>query len=178
MQDSTDGPELDVHGHLIQVPKSLTNGAEVVYDRATNLFIESECDYDSDEDEDSGLCEELMNAGQCGNYSTTGLTRNCEHADPPAEVLPHTEVPDADKASPAPPGVPACDGIELTSPPKSITSLGSAPRGQTCHQRRGGAGGAPVSNCQGCMEVTPCACLEGLQELGAQAGPRGPNPKP
>jgi hypothetical protein len=115
VQDSTDGPELDVDGHLIQVPKSLTNGAEVVYDRATNLFMESEEDYDPDDDEDPGLCEEFSNAGQSGNYSTTGLTRNCEHADPPAEVLPHTEVPDADKAPPAPPGAPACDYIGLTS---------------------------------------------------------------
>ena len=80
VQDLVDGPELDVDGHLIQVPESLTNGAEVLYDRATNLFIESECNYDSDEDEDPGLHEELIDMDQPRNYSrvmtlsSSGLT--------------------------------------------------------------------------------------------------------
>ena len=132
VQDLADGPELDADGHLIQVPESLTNGAEVFYDRATNHFIESECDYDSDEDEDPGLHEEPIRMDQPRNYSrvmsSSGLTNWGEHADASAQVPRQAGSSATVKTSSTPPDPPGGGGIEPTSLPKSITSLGTAPR--------------------------------------------------
>ena len=119
--------------HLTKVLELLTNGEEVFYDRTTNLFLEADWDYDSDEDEDPGLHQELINADQLGNYSrvmsSSGLTNQGEHPDPSAEVPRQTESTATLKTSSTPPDLPGGGGIEPTSPPKSITSLGSTPSG-------------------------------------------------
>ena len=120
---------LGADDHIIKVPEFLTKGAEVFYDRTTNLFREADWDYDSDEDEDPGLREELFDMDQPRVMSSSGLTNHSEHTDPSAEVPRQAESTATLKTSSTPPDLPGGGGIEPTSHPKSITSLGSTPSG-------------------------------------------------